>query len=250
MYITYKSRSTKLSSFLLTFLFWTILTLPAAAIDLPFDPNDYNFLVYNPEGTEASILGAMKIILGRDLDSNEIRDPYNEVTSNDLATHDILIVGWNDSDGDVSELDDETLAAGITGRVILTGHDADYHTVNDNQFAELFLVQAIDWVLKGDGTGLITLGCTDAFPYLPEFWDVIADANGGGQNVNEFTSEGLASGVYDDLVPDNMSGWTSSYHDIFTIEQDSFFVPFELGGDSDNDIITIASYKISFFCSV
>ena len=218
-----------------------------AAVDLPFDPNNYTFLIYESEGDllQRSIVAAMELLEI----SYDLRGPNNEVTANDLATHDILIVGWN-SNGNTDGLHSDDLAAGVTGRVILTGHDADYHTMLDNQFAELFLVQAIDWVLKGDGTGLITLGCADAFPYLPEFWDVIADANGGGQDVNEFTEEGLASGVYDDLVPDNMSEWTSSYHDIFTIEQNSYFVPFELGGYSDNDIITIASYKFSFFCSV
>jgi hypothetical protein len=210
------------------------------SIDLPFDPNDYDFLIYVPEGGQDSIEEAMKY-LGISCD---VRDFYdgNEVTSEDLATHDILIVGWN-VNGDTSGLDDETLATGITGRVILSGHDADFHTVHGPNAAEVFLVQAIDWVLKGDGTGMITLGCTDAFPYLPEFWDVNAFAN-SGEDVNEFTAEGLASGVYDDLEPNDMDNWGTSYHDIFTIEQGSFFVPFELGGGSGSDIITIASDKI------
>ena len=105
------------------------------------------------------------------------------------------------------------------------------------------LIQAIDWVLKGDGTGLITLGCSDSFPYLPEFWDVNAYAN-HDEDVNEFTAEGLASGVYDGLEPDDMSDWNKAYHNIFTIEQISLFVPFELGGFSGSDIISIARDKI------
>jgi hypothetical protein len=244
MYITNKSRSTKLSYILLNLFFLTFFIPLAAAVDLPFDPNLYDFLIYVPEGEQDSIEEAMEYILDRQLDQSEIRSYTNPVTSSDLATHDILIVGWN-VNGYTSGLDDETLAAGITGRVLLTGHDADFHTVYGPQAAEVFLVQAIDWVLKGGGTGLITLGCTDAFPYLPEFWDVnVSIDTDGGEDVTEFTEEGLASDVYDGLVPDNMSYWNTAYHDIFTIEQGSFFVPFELGGYDGNDIITIASYKL------
>lgn len=50
-------------------------------------------------------------------------------------------------------LDAPTLSAGITGRVILSGHDADLHTVEGppekQPFAEAFLAQAIDYVLEG-----------------------------------------------------------------------------------------------------
>ena len=243
MYITNKSRSTKLSYVLLSFFFLSIFTSPVAAVDLPFDPNDYTFLIYNPGGFGASIEEAMNDI-GIVLDPNtDIKNAGIPLTLNDLATHDILIVGWNDN-GSTEGLTENVLAAGITGRVILTGHDLDYHTSWDPEpAAPVMLVQAIDWILKGDGTGLITLGCTSAFPYLPEFWDVNAYAN-NGQDVTEFTEEGLFSGVYDDLEPNEMSDWGQSYHDIFTIEQHSFFVPFELGGDDGSDIITIASDKI------
>jgi len=228
-----------LSIFLHLFLL-LICTLPVAAVDLPFDPNNYTFLIYESEGDilQRSIEDAMELLEI----SYDLRGPNNEVTANDLETHDILIVGWN-SNGYTSGLHADDLAAGITGRVILSGHDADFHTVHDILAAEVFLVQAIDWVLKCDGTGLITLGCTSAFPYLPEFWDVNAYAS-GGEDVNEFTEEGLASGVYDDLEPNKMSGWGTSYHDIFTIGQGSLFVPFELGGSSSSDIITIACDKI------
>lgn len=43
----------KNKSLLLSFFFLTISISPVAAIDLPFDPNDFNFLVYNPGGSEA-----------------------------------------------------------------------------------------------------------------------------------------------------------------------------------------------------
>ncbi|MHC4282353.1 MAG: hypothetical protein ACYSWZ_05200 [Planctomycetota bacterium] len=244
MFNSKKSQYGRLLSTLLRLFFLTIFTSPVAAVDLPFDPNLYDFLIYVPEGIGDSIEEAMEQILDRELEQNEIRNFENEVTSNDLATHDILIVGWN-TDGNTAGLNESVLAAGITGRVILTGHDADLHTVKDLLAAEVFLVQAIDWVLKGDGTGLIT----HAFPYLPEFWDVNAYYN-RGNDVTEFTEEGLASGVYYGLEPNDMDGWSDSYHDIFTIGPNSFFVPFELGGDDGNDIITIACYEFSFFCSV
>jgi hypothetical protein len=207
------------------------------SVDLPFDPNDYTFLVYNPGGQQSSIRDAMSHLGILNYDERNY-DDGNEVTPEDLATHDILIVGWNYL-GNTTGLDANTLLAGITGRVILTGHDLDYHE-SYIPAARTMLIQAIDWVLKGGGTGMITLGCTDGFPYLPEEWDVNALPS-GGEDVDEFTEEGLASGVYNGLEPNKMSNWGTSYHDVFTIGQDSAFVQFELGGDGDgNDIITIA----------
>jgi len=208
------------------------------SIDLPFDPNNYTFLIYNPGGTQSRIVSAMDQ-LGIPYDE---RGPGNEVTANDLTTHDILIVGWND-DGSTAGLTENVLAAGITGRVILSGHDADFHTVHGSPEAEVFLVQAIDYVLEGVdmgiGTGMITLGCTGAFPYLPEEWDVNALFISDGEIVSEFTPAALASGVYDGLEPIDMCNWGTSYHDVFIIDQNSVFVKFELGGDGD-DIITVA----------
>ena len=163
-----------------------------ASVELPFDPDDYSFLIYVPWGSQDNIREAMEH-LGIPYD---VRDPNNEVTANDLMTHDILIVGWNLA-GDTSGLDTDILAAGITGRVILSGHDADFHIVEGptqkiQQTAEVFLVQAIDYVLAGGGTGMITLGCTARFPYLPEGWNVSAEA-AGGEDVDEFTDEGLVA---------------------------------------------------------
>jgi parallel beta-helix repeat protein len=216
------------------------------SIDLPFDPNDFSFLIYNPGGDESSIEAAMKKILGRELYPSEIRGPGNEVTLEDLETHDILIVGWN-AGGNTTGLHSDDLAAGITGRVILSGHDLDFHTVKGptneiKESAERCLVQAIDWVLKGGGTGMITLGDSpysgDAFSYLPGCWGVSAQVD-WAEDIDNFTLEGLTSGVYNELKPEDMSDWGTAYHDIFTIDQDSTFVPFELGVDDDH-IITVA----------
>lgn len=80
------------------------------SVDLPFDPNDYDFLIYVPKGGQDSIEEAMSE-LGIVLDpNNDIRGYDNEVTANDLATHDILIVGWNYL-GDTIGLDDDILSA-------------------------------------------------------------------------------------------------------------------------------------------
>lgn len=83
MYIIDKFRTTKSSFVLLSLFFLTIFTSPAAAeenygnlppdpnmmgmsslesVDLPFDPNDYDFLIYVPEGGEDSIKQAMLLL--------------------------------------------------------------------------------------------------------------------------------------------------------------------------------------------
>ncbi len=256
MFNSKKSRYGRLlSNFLCLFLF-VIFTSPANAeedygnlphdpnmsslesVDLPFDPNDYTFLIYDPNGGQDSIEQAMAH-LGIPYDR---RGPGNEVTLEDLATHDILIVGWNWY-GDTSGLHSDDLAACITGRVILSGHDLDYHTYGGIVAARTMFIQAIDYVLKGGGTGMITLGCTSAFPYLPkQQWDVNAQPV-GGNIITEFTSEGLASGIYDGLTPSAMCNWYQSYHNIFSIGPGSDFVPFELGS---NGVVTIArTHKIS-----
>jgi uncharacterized repeat protein (TIGR01451 family) len=212
-------------------------------IVLPFDPNDYDFLVYDSEApSERSIIAAMEL-LGINLDSNsDIRGPNNEVTLDDLANHDILIVGWN-AGGDTTGLNSNILAAGITGRIVLSGHDLDYHTIHGPQVvASTVFVQAMDFVLQGEGTGMITLGCTSGFPYLPSDWGVSASV-GGSEVVTEFTIEGLESGIFDGVEPIDMCYWGTSYHNTFTVDTNSTFLPFELGGDGD-DIITVASYKL------
>ncbi|MFA6187057.1 MAG: hypothetical protein WC770_07605 [Phycisphaerae bacterium] len=194
----------------------------------------------------------MKKILGRDLTQSEIRTSTNPITPMDIATHDILIIG-STVDGDLGGLDAITLSAGITGRVILTGHDADWHYINDSklyvkQAAEKFLINAINYALHGGGTGMLVLADIqnpDLFPYIPPAWDISSqNIIPWGDDVNEFTTEALASGVYDNLDPCDMSDWNGTYHDIFTIATGSPFVPFELGGVNNGDTITIAQTAI------
>ncbi|MFA6426728.1 MAG: hypothetical protein WCW64_11195, partial [Phycisphaerae bacterium] len=142
--------NTSTSILVISLLTLTVFVLPVFSVDLPFDPNQYSFLVYNPGGDASSIQQAMHDILGRYLTPSEIRTYTNPVTPEDLATHDILIVGWN-ANGNINGLHSKDLLAGITGRVILTGHDADLHIVLNVEDAETFLVNAINYVLTGSG---------------------------------------------------------------------------------------------------
>jgi len=99
----------------------------SSALTLPFDPNNYNFLIYDCGGDSGQnqIQAAMQK-LGLEY---TLCNAANPVTANHLQTHDILIVGWAIT-GDKSGLSSSIIDAGITGRVILSGHDSDYHTVN------------------------------------------------------------------------------------------------------------------------
>jgi len=201
--------------------------------ELPFDPNDFDFLIYDCQGGENSIAQAMTQI-GL---TYTVRNSSNPVTMNDLTNHDVLIVGWS-SGGDKSGLDTSIIEQGITGRVILSGHDSDYHTVNGPAYAETFFIQEIEYVLQGEGTGLIVCAdIDDNFNWLPESWGVTAEVN-GGQHVTAITQDGWDSGVYDDLDPNKLSNWGTAYHNTF--EHTGFaFRTFEI--DDDNRAVTIAS---------
>ncbi len=219
------------------------IAMSSSASLLPFDPNNYNFLIYVPNGDEDSIQDAMEE-LGIVLDPNtDIRSASNSVTQNDLATHDIFIVGWN-YNGFMSGISSQDIAAGITGPVVLSGHDMDYHTVNGPTVAKQLFIQTIDFVLQGVGTGMITLGCSSNFPYVPSGWGV-SSSFGGTEVVTGYTAEGLASGIFGDIEPSQLCNWGQSYHNIFTIDPNgSEFVPLELGGENNgDDVITVARYN-------
>ncbi|MFA6426452.1 MAG: hypothetical protein WCW64_09785, partial [Phycisphaerae bacterium] len=143
-----KSKSILITS-LLTL---TVFVLPVSAVDLPFNPNDYTFLVYNPDPSGDIIRDAMLDlgITNYDRRGYVNGEDFVDVNATDLASHDILIVGSNFY-GDTTGLHSGVLAAGITGRVILTGHDADLHIVLNVEDAETFLVNAINYVLTGSG---------------------------------------------------------------------------------------------------
>jgi len=207
---------------------------------LTINPNDYDFLVYNCHGSEESIGAAMEIL---GISNYTERDGDDPVTADDLATHDILITSWNIG-GDSSGLDSSILYNGITGRIILTGHDADYHTANGPEEGKILFSQMIDYVLtSSNGTGLIGLAdATSTFNWIPYEWNISA-TNNYGNNITEFTPEGLDSGIYDSLTPALMSGWNTSYHNTFS-DWGGDFVLFELGGYNGDEAITIASTNI------
>jgi len=208
-------------------------------ISLGFDPNDYDFLIYDCGGGENSIQAAMQKI---GIQEYTVCDADNAVTSELLQSHDILIVGWAFG-GDKSGLAPNVIEQGIAGRAILSGHDSDYHTVNveTEDAATTFFIQEIDYVLQGSGTGLIVCADIDSnFDWLPASWGVESTTNGGAI-ITEFTQEGLDSGVYDNLTPELMSYWSTSFHNTFT-DWGIGFAPFELGKVNDvNSVITIAA---------
>ena len=214
-----------------------LTSVPSKALgdgpDLPFDPNDYNFLIYDCGGSEDSIEAAMTA-LGLDY---TLRNSNTPVTLNDLASHDVLIVGWS-AGGDKTGLTPGIIEQGITGRVILSGHDSDFHTIHGPDYAETFFIQEIEYVLQGNGTGLIVCADIDNnFDWLPESWGVTAEVN-EGEYVKAFTQDGWDSGVYDGLDPNDVSNWGTAYHNTF--EYTGFaFRTFEI--DGDNRAVTIAT---------
>ncbi|MHC4540266.1 MAG: hypothetical protein ACYS74_10860 [Planctomycetota bacterium] len=219
---------------------------------LLFAANVYaaDVLVYDGEGSQSNIEGAMTR-LGIDYD---LRNPGTPVTAGDLDTHNVLVIGWNIG-GNMSGVPATVLADGITGRILLTGHDADVHAVRGYDYGDpdpldavqaaalAFLGQAISFAQGGGGTGLVALGdYSTAFGYLPAAWGITATGGFSEETITSFTPKALSSGVYDGLTPADMSNWGQSYHTSF----DSWgagFVPFELD-DDDEQVVTIARYPL------
>ncbi len=200
-------------------------------------------LVYDGGGSQADIQNAM-IALGIPYD---LRGPGNPVTAGDLATHNLLIVGSN-SGGNMGGIQSSVLASAITGNILLTGHDADVHTVHGADSgsggdavqvaATKFLSQAISFATAGGGTGLLALADSSTeFSYLPPEWDIWAIGGLAQEDVDFFTAAGLASGVYDGLTAVDMSGWQESYHDVFSTW--GSLAPFEVGGVAMTYMVTV-----------
>lgn len=216
----------------------SMMMLESSQMELGIDPNLYSFLVYDC-GTDGNLQGSMSEF---GISNYTLRNSSSPVTANDLQTHDILIVGWNTGNG-TSGLNSDILENGITGRVFLTGHDLDYHTMNGPLGAKTLFSRAIQYVLEGGGTGMIALGDSGTlFSWLPESWE-ITGYNNSGENVTDFTDDATNSGLYEGLVPygDNpdirMSNWGTSYHNTFT-SWGPGFASFELTG---SQAVTIAA---------
>ena len=203
-------------------------------------------LIYDPGGSSGAVIQAAMADLGIAYD---LRNSLNPVTALDLGSHDVLVIGWNDS-GDMGGVG--PLAGGITGNILLTGHNADWHVEYGNNAgspdpgdaaeaaATRFLSQAITFAQCGAGTGLVALGdYSTAFSYLPVLWGISATGSLAEETVSAFTASAVNSGVYASLTPSDMSGWNSSYRARFE-GWDSEFVPFELGDADGDDVVTIA----------
>jgi len=201
-------------------------------------------LVYDGGGPGAVIQAAMA-----DLGiAYDLRDPGNPVTAADLASHNLLVIGWNNG-GNMSGVG--PLGSGITGNILLTGHDADWHVEYGadsgpsdpgdavEAAATLFLGQAIGFATAGGGTGLVALGdFSTGFSYLPPEWGISATGGLVKETIVSFTAAGLASGVYDGLTPADMSNWIESFHARF----DSWgpgWADFEIGASVAPEVVTI-----------
>jgi len=195
--------SAKESFLNLSLVILTTLSAVGGQVCNAADANYGSVLVYDGGGSGAPIQQAMQI-LGIAFD---LRTPGNPVTLADLATHDILIVGRNYGNGDMNGLDPNVLAAAITGRILLTGHDPDNHIVQGREAATTFLLQAISYVAKlGSGTGLVALGDSAGFSYLPkDEWGISTVGGLVEEIITAFIGDGIKSGVFDGLTPDDLS---------------------------------------------
>ena len=162
-----------------------------------------------------------------------LKGPGDTITDLELADADALIVGWNEN-GSMAGLNADVLEVGITGNILITGHDADYHVWKSSDpvysAAKTFLSQAIDFAQEQSGTGLVALGdFSTSFAYLPDSWGIEADGGHGasGDLPISITPAGVASGVYDGLTGAVMSPWGKSYHNEFTAWDDTRFEVFE-----------------------
>ena len=205
-----------------------------------------NTLVYDGGGGQACIQQAMAD-LGIVFD---LRDPLNPITAGDLTSHNLLVIGWNDG-GNMTGISPSVLDSGITGNILLTGHDADVHVKHGSDWgpldpgddveaaATLFLSQALSFATAGGGTGLVALGDkSTAFSYLPTSWGISATGGFNGETVTSFTADGLASRVYNGLTPSDMSNWFESFHTRFNAWGPGF-TSLELGAASAVSAVTI-----------
>jgi hypothetical protein len=230
----------------------------------PFDPNaqDFTVVAYDYSEIGGARIGTVLTNLGI---VATVRTPWDPITASDLDAADVVIIGECEGEESTHQLDGSLFPEYITGRVVVTGHDPDYHMYMENKpggkAAAKFLRNAILFVRKDPGKGMIVLGdkahMFAPFSYLPQSWGIVptvvpsADGPviGGDYIVWPFTDQGLASGMYNSLDPNytldpnQMSYWDDSFHDFFTYGPD--FMPFENGsgpidGVTRNGVTTIA----------
>jgi hypothetical protein len=195
------------------------------------------YLVYDSGGAQNGIQAAMTS-LGFTFD---VRNAATPVTAADLASHAALIIGWSGPPGiDMSGLSATVLGTGITGNKLLTGHDPDWHTVdNNNAAAATFMTRAVLFAGGSPGNcGILAFPvyAANPFPYLPSAWEIIATGQLGNDQITAITADGVSSGLYEGLSLASLSNWYQSYHAVFTAFG-ADLTAFELG--EGNAIVTI-----------
>ncbi len=217
-------------------VFLSLLFLLVFAIGTGY-ANDY--LVYDSGGSQDTI-GAAMTQLGFTFD---VRSAANPVTAGDLASHKALIVGWSAGGFDMSGLDAGVLTSGITGNKIITGHDADFHTVAGVAAAASFMTRAVLFAGGSPGNpGFLgyPVFSDNPFPYLPAAWGVTSFDSLTSENITAITADGLASGLYSGLTLATLSNWGQSFHAGFTAF-DAGLKSFEIGSPPEDTIVTIGT---------
>jgi hypothetical protein len=207
--------------------------------------NSAPYLVYDGSGEQDAIRAAMDLLQL----SYDIRTPSNPVTIADLQSRNYgaLVVGFN-LNGDLSGLTPSVLGTGITGNILLTGHDPDVHATqvpptggnpNAQTNAQRFMTQALSFGSSGPATGLVAFADFEfeAFAYLPPAYGITATGFMLEESISSFTDAGVASGIFAGLTPADMSNWINSYHTVFNT-WGTQFTPYELG-NNNNDTVTI-----------
>jgi hypothetical protein len=202
--------------------------------------NALPYLVYQSGGSQYVLDQAMNQ-LGF---SYDVRNASNPVTAEDLSSgnYEALIVGWSASGFDMSGLDSDILTAGITGNKILTGHDADYHTVYGSAAAATFMERAVLFAGAADTTGILAfpIYTNTPFSYLPSAWGITSFGNLVSETITDITDAGDASGLYAGLTLGDLSNWGNSFHAGFT-SWDSSFQVFEIGSTPEGTNVTIGT---------
>jgi hypothetical protein len=189
-------------------------------------------LVYDPSGG-----GYTEGVLTNLGITYDLRSSSEPVTAADLASHSLLVVSCNDY-GSASGLSASVLATGITGRIVLTGHDADVAGLYyGNTAAVQLIVQSMAFARRGGGTGMVCFADLSVYnAYLPAAWGVTGQYDEA--NAATITAAGAASGVYNGLTSADMSNWNDSYYESFTAWGSKFKV---LETGASGEAITIAT---------
>ena len=198
------------------------------------DFSGYKFLVYDAGGGVEWSLNK----LGINPENNQMTmlEYGAPVTRKLLQDHHILIVASHLGKFN-SGLNSSLIEECIDGRIILSGHDTDWHVGWEYQAvrdtAERLLSQSISYILEGNGVGMLAFtdyNAAFAFDWLPPAWGIEVES-GSWEIVTEITGEGQNSGVYEGISTSDLSYWAISFHTYFP----SFgpgFLPFEMGNDT------------------